>query len=249
MIELKTTEELKKMREAGKITALALHTAGKYIQPGISTQELDQIVEKTIRQAGATPSFLGYGGFPASVCVSVNHVVIHGIPSKKQILKAGDIVSLDVGAFYEGYHGDSAYTFACGEISPEAKALCEVTKQSLELAIQAAVPGNRVGDIGAAVQSFCEAKGYSVVRDFTGHGVGSHLHEDPSVPNHGRAGHGVRLMPGMVIAIEPMINQGHWEVKVLQDGWTTVTKDGSLSAHFEHTVGITETGNVILTAV
>ena len=247
MVVLKTSRELKAMRDAGRISSRALKLAGEAVEPGVSTLEIDRIVRKYIEEQGATPSFLNYGGFPASACISVNDVVIHGIPRKNQILKQGDIVSIDVGAFYEGFHGDNAWTFPCGEVSKEAQALMDVTRESLFEGINAARPGNRLGDIGSAVQRYVEARGYSVVRDFVGHGVGTSLHEDPSVPNYGKPGRGVRLTPGMVIAIEPMINAGTKSVRVLEDGWTTVTTDGSLSAHFEHTVAITPDGPVILT--
>ena len=249
MINLKTTRELRLMRDAGKISQEALLKAGEAVKPGVTTFELDKIVRTTIEKAGAIPSFLGYGGFPASACISVNNVVIHGIPSKKQILKPGDIVSIDVGANYEGFNGDNAWTFPCGEISMEAQKLLDATRESLFEAIKMAQPGNRVGAIGAAVQRYVEARNYSVVRDFVGHGVGAKLHEDPSVPNYGTPGRGVRLLPGMTIAIEPMVNAGGHEVTVLGDGWTTVTRDGRLSAHFEHTIAITPDGPVILTAL
>lgn len=247
MIVLKTSRELAKMREAGRISALALQAGGKAVQPGASTWEIDQEIRRFIEKCGAKPNFLGYGGFPGSACISVNHVVIHCIPSKKIILKHGDIVSIDTGAMIDGYNGDNAYTFACGDISKEAQALLDATRESLYEGIAMAQPGNRIGDIGSAVQRYVEARGYSVVRDFVGHGVGTSLHEDPSVPNYGKPGRGVRLTPGMVIAIEPMINAGTKSVRVLEDGWTTVTTDGSLSAHFEHTVAITPDGPVILT--
>ena len=247
MIVLKTSRELAKMREAGRISALALQAGGKAVQPGTSTWEIDQEIRRFIEKCGAKPNFLGYGGFPGSACISVNHVVIHGIPSKKIILKHGDIVSIDTGAMIDGYNGDNAYTFACGDISKEAQALLDATRESLYEGIAMAQPGNRIGGIGSAVQRYVEARGYSVVRDFVGHGVGTSLHEDPSVPNYGKPGRGVRLTPGMVIAIEPMINAGTKSVRVLEDGWTTVTTDGSLSAHFEHTVAITPDGPVILT--
>ncbi len=247
MIVLKTSRELAKMREAGRISALALQAGGKAVQPGVSTWEIDQEIRRFIEKCGAKPNFLGYGGFPGSACISVNHVVIHGIPSKKIILKHGDIVSIDTGAMIDGYNGDNAYTFACGDISKEAQALLDATRESLYEGIAMAQPGNRIGDIGSAVQRYVEARGYSVVRDFVGHGVGTSLHEDPSVPNYAKPGRGVRLTPGMVIAIEPMINAGTKSVRVLEDGWTTVTTDGSLSAHFEHTVAITPDGPVILT--
>ena len=247
MISIKTTRELNLMREACRISANALKVAGQAIEPGISTKEIDDIVRRYIQKQGATPSFLGYGGFPASACISVNNVVIHGIPSKQQKLKNGDIVSIDVGAFINGFHGDNAYTYACGDISEEAQALLDATRESLYKGIEQAVAGNRVGDIGHAVQEYVESRSYSVVRDFVGHGVGAKLHEDPSVPNYGKAGRGVRLVPGMVIAIEPMITAGDYKVKVLEDDWTTVTADGSLAAHFEHTVAITPDGPVIMT--
>ncbi len=247
MVILKTVREIAAMREAGRISSGALREAGKAVEPGVSTLEIDTIVRKYIENQGATPSFLGYGGYPASACISVNNVVIHGIPSARQKLKSGDIVSIDIGACLNGYHGDNAFTFACGDISPEAKALIDATQQALYEGIKRAVAGNRIGDIGNAVQKYVEARSYSVVRDFVGHGVGAKLHEDPSVPNYGTPGRGVRLMPGMTIAIEPMVNQGDHRVRVLDDDWTTVTVDGSLSAHFEHTVAITSSGPVILT--
>ena len=247
MICVKTARELTLMKEACRISANALQIAGRAIEPGVSTKEIDDLVRKYIQKQGATPSFLGYGGFPASACISVNNVVIHGIPSKKQKLKNGDIVSVDVGAYINGFHGDNAYTFACGDISKEAQALLDATKESLYQGIAQAKQGNRIGDIGHAVQEYAESRSYSVVRDFVGHGVGAKLHEDPSVPNYGKAGRGVRLVSGMVIAIEPMVNAGGYQVKVLEDDWTTVTLDGSLSAHFEHTVAITPNGPVIMT--
>lgn len=247
MVVIKSSRELQKMKEACRISANALVVAGKAVEPGVSTLEIDTIVRKYIEKEGATPSFLGYGGFPASACISVNNVVIHGIPSKKQILKEGDIVSVDVGAFYDGFHGDNAYTFKCGRVSPEAEALLKATEESLYEGIKQAKAGNRVGDIGSAVQKYVEDRSYSVVRDFVGHGVGAKLHEEPSVPNYGTPGRGVRLIPGMTIAIEPMVNAGDYKVKVLSDEWTTVTLDGSLAAHFEHTVAITSDGPQIMT--
>ena len=247
MITVKTTNELLKMRKAGLITGGALVAAGKAIHEGMSTYELDRVIYDYIVSHGAKPSFLGYSGFPASACISVNDTVIHGIPSKTEKLKKGDIVSVDVGAYIDGYHGDSAKTFAVGEISDEAKALLCSTEQSLMTAIALAKPGIRIGDISSAIQEYNESRGYSVVRQYVGHGVGRNLHEDPEVPNFGRAGHGPRLVAGMVIAIEPMINQGTAHVKVLPDGWTVKTVDGKLSAHFEHTVAITKDGAQILT--
>ena len=247
MIVLKTSRELAIMREAGRISAMALKVAGEAVEPGVSTWEIDRVARKYIESQGAVPSFLGYGGFPASACISVNNVVIHGIPSKRQIVKAGDIVSIDIGAMFEGFNGDNACTFPCGDIAPQAQRLLDATRESLYEGIKQAKAGNRLGDIGSTVQRYVEARGYSVVRDFVGHGVGAKLHEDPSVPNYGTPGRGVRLLPGMTIAIEPMVNQGGYEVQVQKDGWTTVTRDGKLSAHFEHTVAITPDGPVILT--
>lgn len=247
MIIIKTSNELTKMRKAGLITGGALVAAEKAIRPGMSTLELDKVIKNYIISHGAKPSFLGYGGFPASACISVNDTVIHGIPTAGEKLKEGDIVSVDVGAYIDGYHGDSAKTFAVGEISQEAKALMASTEESLYVAINMAKPGVRIGDISAAIQEYNEKRGYSVVREFVGHGVGANLHEDPEVPNFGRAGHGPRLMPGMVIAIEPMINAGRPHVKILNDGWTVKTADKSLSAHFEHTIAITSSGAIILT--
>ena len=247
MVILKTVRDIAKMRDAGRIAQRALREAGKAVEPGVSTLELDSIVRSYIEKQGATPSFLGYGGFPASACISVNNVVIHGIPGSDTILRNGDIVSIDVGAYYEGFHGDNALTFPCGDISKEAQALLDATQGALFEGIRKALAGSTTGDIGHAVQRYAEARSYSVVRDFVGHGVGAQLHADPKVPNYGTPGHGVRLLPGMVIAIEPMVNQGTRRVRVLQDKWTTVTADGKLSAHFEHTIAITSNGPVILT--
>ena len=248
MIVLKTARELKFMRAAGRIAANALKMAGAAVEPGVSTWEIDRVARRYIEEQGAKPTFLGYGGFPASACVSVNNVVIHGIPSKEQLVKEGDIVSIDVGATFEGFVGDNAFTFPCGKVSPEAQRLMDTTRESLYEGIRAAVAGARIGDIGSAVQRYVEARGYSVVRDYVGHGVGAKMHEDPSVPNYGTPGRGVRLLPGMTIAIEPMINEGVKEVETLADGWTTVTADGKLSAHFENSIAITPDGPVILTA-
>lgn len=246
MVVLKTTKELAAMGEACRLSAQALQVGGAAVEPGITTREIDHIIKKFITSHGATPSFLGYGGFPASACISINEVVIHGIPSSRKIAE-GDIVSIDVGAFYNGYHGDNAATFAAGKVSDEAAKLMEATENSLYLAIKAAQPGARIGDIGSAVQTYIEAQGFDVVRKFVGHGVGAKLHESPEVPNFGTAGHGIRLLPGMTIAIEPMVNAVDEDVKILEDGWTTVTKSGSLAAHFEHTIAITDNGPVILT--
>ncbi len=249
MIVLKTSRELALMREACRISAGALKVAGEAVRPGISTWEIDQIAYEYIKSQGAEPNFLNLYGFPATACISINDEVIHGIPSKTRILKSGDIVSIDLGAKIGGYNGDNAATFAVGKISDEAKRLMDTTRESLYEAIKMAVPGGKIGDIAHAVQSYCEERGYSVVREYTGHGVGKELHEDPSVPNFGTAGRGVRLLPGMTIAIEPMINQGTAKIKVLPDGWTVKTQDKKLSAHFEHTVAITKDGPVILTRI
>lgn len=237
------------MRVACRISAEALQVAGEAVKPGISTWEIDKIAYNYIKKQGAEPNFLNLYGFPATACISINDEVIHGIPSKKRILKEGDIVSIDLGAKIGGYNGDNAATFAVGQISPEAQRLCDTTRESLYKGIEAAVSGGRIGDIGSAVQEYCESRGYGVVREYTGHGVGTSLHEDPEVPNFGTAGRGIRLLPGMTIAIEPMINQGTYRVNQLSDGWTVKTADGKLSAHFEHTIAITDNGPVILTQV
>ncbi len=249
MIVLKTNRELTLMREACRISAGALKVAGEAVEPGVTTEEIDRIAYKYIISQGAKPNFLNYNGFPATACISINDEVIHGIPSKKRVLKEGDIVSIDLGAALNGYNGDNAATFAVGDISPEAKRLIDTTRESLYKGIEAAVAGGRIGDISNAVQTYCEDRGFSVVRDFVGHGVGTKLHEDPSVPNYGTSGRGVRLLPGMTLAIEPMINAGGFEVRQLSDGWTIKTRDGGLSAHFEHTVAITTDGPKILTLV
>ena len=247
MIVLRTAKEIDMMRKACQISAEALQLAGEAVKPGITTYEIDQIAYRYIKKQGAEPNFLNYNGFPAAACISINVEVIHGIPSKKRVLKEGDIVSIDLGAKVNGYNGDNAATFACGVISDEAKRLCDTTRESLYLGIEQAVAGNRIGDIAFAIQSYCEERGFSVVREYTGHGVGTHLHEDPSVPNYGTAGRGQRLLPGMTIAIEPMINLGSKAVKCLPDGWTVKTLDGKLSAHFEHTIAITKGEPLILT--
>ncbi|MBQ7549496.1 MAG: type I methionyl aminopeptidase [Clostridia bacterium] len=247
MIVLKTNRELALMREACIISAGALKLAGEAVEPGVTTAEIDKIAHDYIIRCGAEPNFLNYNGFPATSCISINDEVIHGIPDDKHVIREGDIVSIDLGAKLNGFNGDNAATFAAGKISPEAKRLCDTTRESLYLGIRKAVVGGRVGDIGSAVASYCEARGYSVVREFVGHGVGYELHEDPSVPNYGTPGRGVRLMPGMTIAIEPMINMGKAGVKTLPNGWTVKTRDGKLSAHFEHTVAITADGPKIMT--
>lgn len=246
MVVLKTSKELSDMKLACKISAQALKLAGETIRAGVSTAYVDRVLHEFIRSQGAKPTFLGYGGFPATACISVNDTVIHGIPSEEVILKDGDIVSVDVGAAINGYTGDNAATFAVGAVSPEAQKLMDVTQQCLMRGIQAAQPGNRLGDIGFAVQSWAEENGFAVVRDYVGHGVGRKLHEDPAVPNYGSPGRGTRLLPGMTLAIEPMINAQGAGVRVRKDG-SVVTRSGSLSAHFEHTIAITSDGPVILT--
>ena len=249
MIVIKTPEQIQLMRIAGRITGEALMLGGEMVRDGVSTKQIDERIRHHIEKCGAKPSFLGYGGFPASACISVNDQVIHGIPSANVILKEGDIVKIDVGAFIGGYHGDSANTFAVGKISDVAKKLIEVTKRSFELGVAAITENGRLGDIGAAIDGYVVANGFSTVKKYVGHGVGRDLHEDPNVPNFGTAGRGARLCRGMVIAIEPMVNVGSPEVKELSDGWTVKTRDGSLSAHYEHTVAITENGPELLTKI
>lgn len=247
MINLKSTEELRLMRDAGRIAATARAIGGEHCKEGVTTAQIDAVIRKTITSMGAKPSFLNLYGFPASACISVNEEVIHGIPSDR-VLKNGDIVKIDVGAFYKGYHGDCAATFAVGEIGEEAKKLIEVTRQSFFEGLQAAErEGARLGDIGNAIQTYVESFGYSVVRDFVGHGIGKKVHEDPEVPNYGRAGRGIRLCSGMTLAIEPMINAGAYPVHTLSNEWTVVTADGKLSSHFENTIALTDNGAVILT--
>ena len=246
MIPIKTERELAVMRRACKITAAARALAGEMVRPGVTTKEIDKAVHDYIVSQGATPSFLNYSGYPASACISVNNTVIHGIPDGR-VLKEGDIVSVDVGAYWGGFHGDCAATYACGEISPEAQKLIEVTRQSFFEGVKFARQGYRISDISHAVQSHVEANGFSVVRAFIGHGVGEQLHEEPEVPNYGKPGRGPRLIRGMTIAIEPMVNAGTYDVRVLKDGWTTVTADGKLSAHYENTVLITDGEPEILT--
>lgn len=245
-ISIKSTREIECMRRAGRLTAQARALAGSMVKPGVTTLEIDHAVRRFIESHGAKPSFLGYGGFPGSACISVNEVVIHGIPDHRK-LKEGDIVSVDVGAFLDGFHGDCAATFPCGQVSEEALRLIEVTRQSFWEGIKQARAGKRVYDISHAVQAYVEAHGYSVVRDFVGHGVGAKLHEPPEVPNYGPAGHGPRLMSGMTLAVEPMVCAGGWEVRVLKDKWTTVTADGSLAAHYENSILITDGEPEILT--
>ena len=247
MISLKTPEQLRLMREAGRITAAALLHAESVLRDGMSTWELDQEIRKFIERHGARPTFLGYGGFPGSACISINDEVIHGIPSRKRIVREGDLVKIDVGACYRGYNGDSARTFAVGRVDAAAQALIDRTRESFFRGMEQAITGNRIGDIGNAVESHVVAAGFTVVRQFIGHGIGTALHEEPDVPNYGTPGRGPRLLSGMTIAIEPMVNAGSAEVKVLSDGWTVVTKDGSLSAHYENTIAITDNGPMILT--
>lgn len=248
-IILKTAEQIRLMKEAGRITGEAILKARDVIRPGVSTWEVDRVIHDYIVKCGAKPSFLGYAGFPGSACVSVNSEVIHGIPSRKRILEEGDLVKVDVGALYRGYHGDSAKTFAVGRVTPEAERLIERTRECFYRGVAKAVAGNRIGDVGHAVQTCAEEAGFSVVREYVGHGVGSHLHEEPNVPNYGTEGRGCRLYAGMTIAIEPMVNAGGAGVRVLPDGWTVVTSDGRLSAHYEHTVAVTDDGPVLLTDV
>ena len=246
MIVIKNEQELVCMRQACRITAAARALAGEMVRPGVSTKAIDKAVHDFIVAQGAKPSFLNYHGYPASVCISVNNTVIHGIPGG-YVLKDGDIVSIDVGALYKGFHGDCAATFPCGTISAEAQKLIDVTKQSFFEGIAFARPGHRVSDISHAIQTYVESNGFSVVRSFVGQGVGAQLHEEPEVPNFGAPGRGPRLIPGMTLAVEPMVNTGVYDVKVLKDGWTTVTADGKLSAHYENTVLITDGEPEILT--
>ena len=249
MILIKSNEEIKLMRIAGRISGEALALGGELVKPGVSTKMIDDKIRHYIEKCGAKPSFLGYGGFPGSACISINDQVIHGIPSADKILEEGDIVKIDVGAFIHGYHGDNANTFPCGKISDEAARLIEVTKKSFEMGVAQIRDGARLGDIGSAIDGWCVKNGCSTVKKYVGHGIGVNLHEDPNVPNFGTAGRGARLYRGMVIAIEPMVNLGAPEVKELPDKWTVVTKDGSLSAHYEHTVAFTENGPELLTKV
>lgn len=246
MITSKSQREIETMRHAGKITSMALAAVAKAIKPGVSTKQLDAIAEKTIRSMGATPSFKGYGGFPGSICTSINEQLVHGIPSNVT-LKEGDIISIDCGACYKGYHGDSAWTFAVGEVSTEAKNLMKVTKESLFEGLKQVKAGNRLGDVCHAIGAYVEEHGYSVPVDYTGHGIGTALHEEPAIPNFGQAGRGILLKEGMTLAIEPMVHAGKPQTRVLQDDWTVVTKDGSLAAHYEHTILVTKEGYEILT--
>ena len=247
LISIKSPHEIQLMRRAGRVTAQARALAGSMVRPGVSTLEIDHAVRKFIESQGGTPSFLNYAGYPGSACISVNDVVIHGIPSRHIVLREGDIVSVDVGACIDGFHGDCAATYACGRISDEARRLIEVTQQSFWEGIQFARVGYRVSDISHAVQAYVEPFGYSLVRDYVGHGVGAKLHEPPEVPNFGPAGHGPRLMAGMTLAVEPMVNQGTWEIQVMKDGWTVKTADGKLAAHYENSILITDGAPEVLT--
>ena len=242
MVVLKSAKEIEGIRKACRISAGALRAAGEAVKPGVSTADIDKVAREYCESHGAVPNFLNYQGFPGSACISVNDELIHGIPSKDKILKEGDIVCIDMGAMIGGFHGDNAATFAVGEISPEAQRLIDTTRESLYEGLKYAVKGNRMGDIGYHIQKYCEDRGYGVIREYTGHGVGKRLHEDPMVPNYGTPGRGLRLRPGMTLAIEPMITEGNRAIKVLDNNWTVVTLDGKLAAHFEHSVLITPDG-------
>jgi methionyl aminopeptidase len=246
-IVIKTVKEVEKMRRAGEIVREVLHAVRAMVKPGVTTLELENVAESMIAEAGAKPAFKGYHGFPCVLCTSLNDQVVHGIPSAKTVLREGDILSVDCGAVIDGYYGDSAITIPVGKVAPTTQRLLDVTQQSLVRAIETVRPGAMLGDVGAAVQEIVEAEGFSVVKEFVGHGIGTHMHEDPQIPNFGQRGRGVRLREGMVLAIEPMVNAGSDAVRVLKDGWTAVTEDGSLSAHFEHTVAVTKDGAAILT--
>ncbi|MFD0769112.1 type I methionyl aminopeptidase [Bacillus sp. CGMCC 1.60114] len=248
MIICKTPREIEIMREAGKIVALTHQELKKHIAPGITTKELDQIAEKTILKYGAVPSFKGYNGFPGSICASVNEELVHGIPGKRK-LQEGDIISIDIGAKYNGYHGDSAWTYPVGNISESVQKLLDVTEKSLYLGLEHAKPGERLSNVSHAIQTYVEDNGFSIVREYVGHGIGQDLHEDPQIPHYGPPNQGPRLKPGMVICVEPMVNQGRRYVKTLSDDWTVVTVDGKWCAHFEHTIALTEAGYEILTTL
>ena len=248
MIKIKTPSEIEEMKKAGALSKMVLRQVGAMVRPGVSTFELDQLAEQIIRMHGGVPAFKGYGGFPGTICASLNDAVVHGIPSPDMILRDGDILSVDTGAIVDGWVGDNAWTFYVGNPAPEVKALCEVTRDCLKAGIEQAVPGNRLGDVGHAIQSLAESHGYGVLREYVGHGVGRVMHEDPNVPNYGKKGRGVRLEEGMVIAIEPMITLGTHHVSVGADGWIVTTDDHLPSAHYENTIAITADGPVILTA-
>jgi len=249
MIIYKSSDEVDRMRAAGRIVAATIDTVLGAVRPGVSTADLDRVAENFIRERDATPSFKGYRGFPASICASLNDEVVHGIPSPKRILKEGDVLSLDFGAIWEGYHADSAVTVFVGEPpSAEAEKLVRVTEDALEAGISQIRPGGRLSDISHAVQQVVEGAGFSVIREYVGHGIGRNLHEDPQIPNYGLPGRGPELRPGLVVAVEPMVTMGDWRTRVLADDWTVVTADGSLAAHFEHTIAVTEGGHEVLTA-
>jgi len=249
MIIYKSAEEIAKMRKAGRIVAGTIDRVVAAVRPGIATADLDAVAEAYIDEQGAIPSFKGYKGYPASICASINEEVVHGIPSPKRLLAEGDILSLDFGAIWEGFHADSALTMFVGDPpSAEAEKLVRVTEEALEAGISQIAPGARLSDVGAAVQQVAEGAGFSVVREYVGHGIGRNLHEDPQIPNYGEPGRGPLIKPGLVVAVEPMVNIGGWETRVLADDWTVVTEDGSLSAHFEHTIAVTEDGREVLTA-
>ncbi len=245
-VELKSKSELAAMRRAGLVAGRALREAANAVKAGISTRELDKIAENAIRKAGGIPTFIGYRGYPATICASINEEVVHGIPGPRR-LKPGDVIGIDIAATVDGFVGDTAVTVIVPPAAPKAQLLVDVTRRCLAAAIQNMKPGNRLGDIGFAVQQLAEANNFGVVRDFVGHGIGRQMHEEPAVPNYGASGTGMRLEPGMVLAIEPMVTAGDWNVKVLSDGWTVVTADGSLAAHFEHTIAITENGPIVMT--
>lgn len=246
-IFLKSAAQIEAMKEAGRLSAKALRMVGEHCTPGVSTKELDEIAETVIREGGGVPAFKGYGGFPGSICASINEQIVHGIPSAKAILKDGDIISIDTGAIVDGWVGDNAWTFPVGKVAPEAERLLKVGEKCMWAGIDAARPDNRMGDVGHAVQSVAEAAGYSVVRDYVGHGVGREMHEEPNVPNYGHRHRGIKLVEGMVIAIEPMVNAGTHRTRAMSDGWLVCTRDGKPSAHFEKTVAITADGPVLLT--
>ncbi len=248
MIELKSAREIALMRAGGHLLADVVDRLRETVRPGLSTLEIDEDVEAFIRGRGALPAFKGYRGFPATVCISINEEVVHGIPSAHRRIKEGDIVGLDLGCIVEGYYADCAFTLAIGDVPPKVQQLLDVTRESLDVAIAECRPGRRLSDVSHAVQAHVERHGFSVVRAFVGHGIGRALHEDPQIPNFGDPGRGPQLRPGMVLAIEPMVTMGSWEVKVLDDGWTAVTRDGSLAAHFEHTIAVTEDGPEVLTS-
>ena len=247
MVTIKRPEEIARMREAGRILATVLDAFGRELRPGVTTAELDRMAERMIVEAGAIPSFKGYRGYPASICASINDEVVHGIPADRKI-RQGDVVSLDIGCIWQGWHADCARTFYVGEAPPKVQALIQDTERAMKAGIAAARPGNRVGDIGAAIEAIARERGYGVVRQFVGHGIGTAMHEEPQVPNYGEPGRGLRIEPGMCFAIEPMFNLGGDAVDVLDDGWTVVTRDGTLSAHFENTIAVTDAGPQLLTA-